>query len=167
MSDTPPESAVSIDLDPGTFARMRAECWYNLPEIANDAAVMGAIWWWVRDGEWSRSPLTLLALAFAVSFSLRLLQLVTYSEGLNRVVLNTFGHNVWLWLIVIAEAVWFIDQYKFFTVALFLMAHHLFLSNVVDVPGRLLVDRRYGGDAPGAFERRIRAQDGLPPPDDA
>ncbi len=137
---------------------MKAACWYNFPEMVNDGVVLAGVWWWTRGGEWVRPWWTLLLLAAVVGFALRLLQLVRYSHILNSVVHNTFGHNIVLWFIVIAEAVYFIDQYKFFTLALFILGHHLFFAAWVDLPGRLLVDRFYGGDAKAAFAHQIRAR---------
>lgn len=138
--------------------RMKAECWYNFPEMVNTGIVVVGIWWWAQGGEWVRSPLSLIGLAFAVGFALRLLQLVTYSEVLNQIVFNTFGHNIVLWVVVIIEAGYFLDQHKHFSAALGLIVYHLVGSNIVDLPGRLLVDRAHGRAAVDAFEARIRAR---------
>ena len=153
ISDMTPLPAHSPEM-----IEMKAACWYNFPEMVNDGVVLAGIWWWTRGGEWARPWWSLLLVAFAVGFALRLYQLVSYNDLLNRLVFNTFGHNIVLWFIVIGEAVYLIDQYKFFGAALFLMGHHLFFSAWIDLPGRFLVNRRNGGDATAAFRERIRAQ---------
>lgn len=162
---TPPEPPELRPADPAPpppdapeIIHMKAECWYNLPEMVNTGVVVVGIWWWTHGGEWARNPLTLVALAFAVGFALRLLQLVGYSEVLNQLVFNTFGHNIVLWVVVIGEALWFIDQHKQFSVALGLIVYHLIGSNIIDLPGRMLVDRAHGGKPIDAFEAKIRAR---------